>query len=375
MPRPKKEKPNRSDGLYEVKITTGKDIFTGKPIRQSFYSSISKEDARKKAEQWKIEQAVSQKTGDAFVTREITFEKWARRWLEIYKKPHVDENTYRYTYENTVEKHLIPYFSKAKVNEIRPIDIVSFFSTKTSMSESMLEKMKMCLNSIFLAAIDNDLCIKNPTRGVKYSTDKEKQEKQVYSDEKITAVETYAKERMPEVIILLETGLRRGELLGLRWCDVDLKNKSITVERSIADAKQGVKVRPPKWNSYRTNPLSDLAVSTFNELKSDAPGDAYIFPLSSGSPQSPNTWSQKLQRFMEAAAADIGAQKLTAHELRHTYGTKLRRDGVDIYTIQKVMGHKDIKMTSEIYVHNELDVLRKALVKGTDSEENKEQVS
>lgn len=134
-------------------------------------------------------------------------------------------------------------------------------------------------------------------------------------------------------------------------------------------------MRPPKWNSYRTNPLSDLAVSTFNELKSGAPEDAYIFPLASGSPQSPNTWSQKLQRFMEAAAADVNVQKLTAHELRHTYGTKLRRDGVDIYTIQKVMGHKDIKMTSEIYVHNELDVLRKALIKGADSEENKEQVS
>lgn len=52
---------------------------------------------------------------------------------------------------------------------------------------------------------------------------------------------------------------------------------------------------------------------------------------------------------------------LTAHELRHTYGTRLRRAGVDIYTIQKIMGHKDIKMTSEIYVHNEIDTLREAL--------------
>ena len=52
---------------------------------------------------------------------------------------------------------------------------------------------------------------------------------------------------------------------------------------------------------------------------------------------------------------------LTAHELRHTYGTQLRRKGVDIYTIQKVLGHKDINVTSEIYVHNELEALRKAL--------------
>ncbi|BCI60591.1 hypothetical protein C12CBH8_12300 [Solibaculum mannosilyticum] len=52
---------------------------------------------------------------------------------------------------------------------------------------------------------------------------------------------------------------------------------------------------------------------------------------------------------------------LTAHELRHTYGTRLRRAGVDIYTIQKIMGHKDVKMTSEIYVYNEIDTLREAL--------------
>lgn len=52
---------------------------------------------------------------------------------------------------------------------------------------------------------------------------------------------------------------------------------------------------------------------------------------------------------------------VTAHELRHTYGTALRRKGVDIYTIQKIMGHRDITVTAEIYVHNELDVLRQAL--------------
>lgn len=361
MPRPKKKAPNRADGLYEVKITVGKDI-QGKLIRQSFYSNISKEDARKKADARKVEQEIARRIGDAFISRDVTFEKWARRWLEVYKKPHVDENTYRLSYENTVEKHLIPFFGHAKLYNIKPMDVVAFYATKTELSESMLKKMQMCLNGIFLSAIDNDLCAKNPARETKFSTEQEKRVKQVYTSEQIGAIEIYAAGRMPDIIVLLETGLRRGELLGLKWGDISFEKKSLSVRRSIALSKEGPKERPPKWNSYRTNPLSSLALDTLAQIKpSPAPLDAYIFPLENGRPQNPNTWSQKLQRAMAEMNAAIGLPMLTAHELRHTYGTELRRRGVDIYTIQKVMGHKDIKMTSEIYVHNELETLRRAV--------------
>lgn len=119
---------------------------------------------------------------------------------------------------------------------------------------------------------------------------------------------------------------------------------------------------PPKWNSYRDIPLDTSTVKLFAEFSANKePGD-YVFPLKNGQAQNPNTWSQKLKRFMEDVhkyRPDVPA--LTAHELRHIYGTYLRRHGTDIYTIQKVMGHKDIKMTSEIYVHNETSVLRKQM--------------
>ena len=85
MGRPKKEKPNRADGLYEVKLTIGKTL-EGKYIRKSFYSAVSKADARRQAEEWKIAQAVSEQTGEAFVKKDMTFAQWAARWLEVYKK-------------------------------------------------------------------------------------------------------------------------------------------------------------------------------------------------------------------------------------------------------------------------------------------------
>ena len=88
----------------------------------------------------------------------------------------------------------------------------------------------------------------------------------------------------------------------------------------------------------------------------------YVFPNENGAPHCPNSWSQKLKRLMRKLHAEhIEIPVVTAHELRHTYGTYLRRHGADIYTIQKLLGHKDINVTAEIYVHNELDTLRNVL--------------
>lgn len=358
MPRPKKEKPNRADGLYEIKATVGKDMY-GHAIRKSFYSSISKEDARKQAEQWKIDKQLSLQADNIFIEKDVTFGQWALKWLDVYKKNKIDENTYRLTYENTVVKHLIPFFGKADLKSIKPVDIAKFYSEKAYLSTSVLSKIQMCLNGIFETAIENDLCYKNPAKSVTYTSNRVKNQKRVYSDEEIEKVEQFAEGRMPEVILLLETGLRRGELLGLQWEDIDFENKTITVRRAVADSKSGVKVNKPKWDSYRTNPLSNKAINTLYSL---IPGTGYIFPTNDGLPKSPNTWSQKLKRFMDNLNSyDESLAKLTAHELRHTYGTMLRRRGVDIYTIQKIMGHRDIKMTSEIYVHNEIDTLREAM--------------
>ncbi|WP_418664381.1 tyrosine-type recombinase/integrase [Anaerotruncus massiliensis (ex Liu et al. 2021)] len=359
VPRPKKELPNHAGGLYEVKITTGKTI-DGKLIRKSFYSSISKEDARRQADQWKIAREVSNQTGVSFVEKDITFGEWALKWAEVYKRPNVDSATYITTYLNTITKHLNPYFGQAALKDIKQVDIVNFYSSKKDYSESMLDKMQMCLKSIFDAAIDNDLCYKNPAKRVSPTSAREKNIKKVYTDDQIDFVEQYAKGTMPEVILLIETGVRRGELIGMEWDDIDLEAETNSVNRSVADKKGGgVKINPPKHKSYRTNPLTDRALDV---LKSLPRTSRYVFPSKSGGPQSPNSWSRKLDRFMRKLARDNPAiPMLTAHELRHTCGTRMRRNGTDIYSIQKFMGHKDVNVTAEIYVHNEIEPLRKAI--------------
>ena len=126
MGRPKKEKPNHASGMYEVKITIG-HTFDGKPIRKSFYSSVSKSAAKAKAEQFKIDQAVSMQTDTPFVSKKECFDTWAIKWLETYKLNKVKENTYTATYKTHIERYLIPYFKKAKLAEIKQIDIQNYF--------------------------------------------------------------------------------------------------------------------------------------------------------------------------------------------------------------------------------------------------------
>lgn len=358
LPRAKKEKPNHAGGLYEVKITIGKGV-NGKLIRKSFYSSESKEDARKQAEAWKIEREVALRTGIGFTDKQKSFSEWADRWLETYKNPSVTENTYRGTYELYVEKHLKPYFGNADLSSIRPADIQQFYASKKNLSESSLHKIALCLNGIFETAIDNDLCYKNPARKANFISTYKKHQKQAYTEEQYHAVCRLCRKPVPALILSLETGLRPGELCGLRW--EDIKDGVLYVKRSIAVSRTelGYEIRPPKWDSYRAIPLSVKARNALRRLQNS---DIYVMPAKENTPYTPRTWAKIVQRLMiriNQENPDIPI--LSPHELRHSFGTRLRRRGVDIYTIQKVMGHKDIKITSETYVHSEIDVLKKAM--------------
>lgn len=355
MGRPK-NKPARKDGYFEYKGVIGQGI--NGPIRKSFYSKISKKDAERKYQDYLVNLKTAEVTGVGFVEIGAGFTEWGRAWLESYKKPTLSENAYRWSYLGICEKHLFPYFKNADLRAIQPAHIQKFFNEHQHLSESMLAKLNMCLIGIFASAIENDKCYKNPalSKNVVWQSGKEKQEKRVYADEQISTLTALVE--LPEIVALLWTGMRIGELCGLMWQDVDMKNDVYTIQRSIAvKVGGGVEVRPPKWNSTRANPIEP----TFKRVLEQQPKTSiYVFPNEKGMCQNPNTLRQKISRAMDRLPEDI--PRLLPHELRHTYGTALRRRGVDIYSIQKIMGHKDIKMTTELYVHNEVDELKKAIL-------------
>ena len=280
--------------------------------------------------------------------------------MKIYKKPFVDDNTFRFTYYYPTKCHLLPYFGPADMNSIRPIQIQHFFYIKSNLSQSELNKLHMILVTAYRTAIDNGICKRSPMSYINYKSGRKKNEKHVYSDEQIDKVEQYSLKNFPEIVFSLQTGIRRGELCGLKKTDIDLTNKCFSVNRSISEVHGGgIKEMPPKWNSHRDIPLSKLAIKAL-QLSNNS-NSLFAFPNKCGKAQSPSGYSNRLQRFMRKVERDCDCPQLTAHELRHTFGTMLRRKGVDIYTIQKIMGHKDINITANTYVHNELETLRCSL--------------
>lgn len=356
MPR---KKPTRKDNRYEYKITIGRNIH-GKPLRKSFYSTVSLADAKRKAEEFRVASEVSARTGEAFVRKNYNFAQWAQKWLTTYKQPFVRYNTYQ-TYEEIVRLYLEPYFGSVDLTDVRPVDVQNFAAMHRGLSASHLKKIRLCLVDIFETAIENDLCYKNPAKRVQFSSSARKRVKRVLTEKQIAIVREEALEEFPAAALLLDTGMRRGELLGTMWTDFVLEpgNGSLHIQRTVVSEVGVLKLAAPKKNSFRTIPISDECIALVQSLPHDG---LYLFPSQTGGLQDTDHFSQRLKKFMRGVHErhpDI--PPLTSHEMRHTYGTSLRRHGVDIYTIQKILGHKDINVTADTYVHNELDELRAAV--------------
>lgn len=369
MARPKKEKPNHATGMYEVKVTVGK-TFDGKPIRKSFYSAVSKAEARLKAEEYIVNSRVAEQTGEQFVSSQTSFATWAEKWLETYKKPNVKPHTYKWTYETNVVNYFIPYFGKAPLTNIRQIDIQGYFNAHKSSSMTTLRRQKTILYDIFDAAIDNDLCYKNPVKNIVISSDKEDFEKRWYNREQADKLRQYClctDSKYSQVIFLLiSLGLRRGELLGLMWKDIDTDNCVVSVRRAVepdtADYPRDGEVK--SRSSLRDIPYDNDAelVRFLNKIAKEEHKSNYVIP---GNTKYGFTsiygFDKSYKTFMKTACEKLNLPYMTPHELRHSYGTILRQQGLDTYSISKLMGHSNSAVTEKHYIGNDIEVLRQKL--------------
>lgn len=362
MPRPKKSAPNRSDNRYEVKVTVGKDIH-GKLIRKSFYSSISKEDAKKQAEEWQIQQKAAALAGINIPTNgSTTFEEWANVWLRS-KKDTVKGNTYSESYERPTQKYLIPYFGKAALTLILPMHIEMFFNEMAGrFTQTTLNKFRICLNAIFETAIDNDKCFKNPVKRIKPVSKIESSEKQIYTrqekDQILKIAEGYADGLI--LLLMLEFGLRCSELCALQWEDFDFTNKTLHIQRASVIVDGKVTVDKPK--SKTSNRILPMRTVTADYLQAKSKS-GYIFPSRSGAPYTSKTFSHvRYDPLMQKIMRDHPEiKKLNMHALRHTCGTLLYDSTKDIYAVSKYMGHSSVKVTEKYYMHEDADMLRSHL--------------
>lgn len=373
MGRPKKEKPNHGK-YYEVKVKVPDEH--GNIVRKSFYSRISKADAMEQANKYRIKMAVGK-----FEDKHIGFSEYADHWLETCKENSVSETTYCYTYRNSVENHLKKYFGKYTLGNIKLDDVQKFFNANKSYSNSLLQKLRITLNAIFERAVDEQIINRNPCRGlIMPKSTKASATKSAYNPEEARKLVDFAKAQKDgySIALLLKTGLRRGELLALRWEDVDLENKVINVRQSLKEANGLILVGPPKSKtSIRQIPIDDETVEILQSIPREVirykgkgknrtsykVKNEYVVPDAKGHYMRPQNWQRRIydKIMSEFVVQNPDIKKLNAHELRHTYGTLLYKSGTDIYTISKLMGHANVLITTKIYVHDDLDTIKASM--------------
>lgn len=390
MPRKKKEAPRRKDGLYEVKISIGKTP-EGRLIRKSFYSNISKEDARRQAEKWKIQRAAAEIAGEP-LPDSITLSSWADEWLVTYIKGKVKDSTYQNNFEIPIRLHIKPHFGKRKISDIRSVDIQEFLNKKSNdYSLDVVRKMRQCLWRLFESAKENGYCRYNPvTDNVKATSKKKKADKAAYTPEQVDLIIEYAKNHRLglSIIVMLLTGISRSELLGLRWEDVT-DDYTLHIRRGVTEAKNA---STKKWevvvdealkNEFRKRSIPipkflydmimerprviTLGGSKRNKTPIRKVETEYIFYGATGQVQRPSNWTNWVYKpFMRDMIAhyaehDIIIPELTPHELRHTAATVWANSGISLYMISKLGGWSDLKMLSKVYGHPDIDLMRKEL--------------
>ncbi|MEA5004132.1 MAG: tyrosine-type recombinase/integrase [Christensenella sp.] len=354
-----------------VTLTIGHDPITGEAIRKVFCGRTKKE-ARKLRDQYKIEAA----TGRPQEYTINTFESWAWEWLNIYVDGTVEHTTYR-GYELCIN-HLIEDFGPRPLNTITPVMVQAFFKKKRTLSQSMVDKLRITLNAIMETAVDNDKAIKNPMRNLGPFKGREKEQRHVYNAQQAEIVADFAKSHPfgLGVYLILKTGLRRGELMGLIPSeDFDFANNRIYVQRTVQESggKVNVKDRLKNEEKLRVVPVEPAAMSVLNrDIRCHQAG--FLFKSRRGGVMAPGSWSKnRYAPFLVDLDKFVAVQKLdnptfptiphlTPHELRHTYGTLLFKAGNDPYTVQRIMGHKNQEVTMDIYVHDGIEDVESRVV-------------
>jgi integrase len=340
MPRLKKS--NRADGRYALKRLVGHDL-EGKAIYKWFYGE-GKQDAENKYTLFLLD---LQKKEEERKT--MPFEKWAEEWLYTYKEPDVKGSTFNSTYYRPVMLHLIPHFKGQALRHITQADIKRYFNINKERSLSTLQKDLLCLKGIYETAIDNELVEKNPCRNIKIKSAQDKQKKRTYSQDTVDKLCVVNHKYALIINMLLKLGLRASELCGLKWENVDLINKSVYICNTVTKESGIVYEGKPKTdNSARVLPLDDSLITL---LQNEPKNGLYVINTD-GARNTPEKLYIKLRTFY----AYLGIPKelrLSPHELRHTCGTLLYKETKDIYHVSKFLGHSDISITSNIYVHSE----------------------
>ena len=379
------EKTGKKKISWQGYVTVGYDTEKKKPKRKYFSGKTRKEV------QDKINKVAGKvQEGTYKETEKIRVADWFNVWIEEYQKQSLRPTTWQ-SYKLQIDKHILPAIGHLQLNQLQTYHLQTLYNDKQKdgarldgkpgpLSPRSVRYIHMICHACLEQAKKESRITTNPADAVKLPVDPRK-EMRYFDTEQTTAflVEARKTKHFTAYFLALNTGLRRGELLGLRWQDIDMKNGTLSVKQALVRVEGGLKFQEPKTKlSKRTIGISKAVIEELKAHRKEQQDnmkeakDSYnkennlIFCNELGEPICPRAFTKHFARVIDRHNKQIDKKaekekltdadilkakipKINFHGLRHTFATLCLQQGTDPRTIQEALGHHKVAFTLDIY--------------------------
>ncbi len=352
----------RDDGRWEGRIVVGHKA-NGDSIFRYVYADNQKELTAKLRQKIEAYRGV-----DLTEQSGMTLSEWMDQWMASAKGT-IRPSTFRNRW-NSVEKHIKPHLGNKKLSQLAPRDIQRFYEKLAAegrwdgqggLSSNTVRGIHTILHSALKAAVQANLIPRNPTEGFP-SPKGHSQPKRILDDGQL---ERFMKEIRKDALwhdlfyTELTTGLRRGELCGLKWEDFREESGTLMIRRTVYKEKGGELTTWDTKTAAGTRKIV-LPPSTAELLKKrkEAMVSEWIFPnpIKPELPIDPSSAYRHLKTLLKQA----GLPDIRFHDLRHTFATHALTSGVDAKTLSGILGHTNASFTLDTYTHTTGDMQKRA---------------